>query len=155
MRGTIFKNHKPPLITASRLQGILEARLSLNHLSTSIDTLVSPPELQGHEKGDHDNQAVGDHASNDTWGVSWRILLSENGRSDDTTDATEADESSRAKSTLPLSTDVVGLVSQDGWDVGVGTDGGQEDTKVASTVVFGECQDWEAGKAEEGVEDDG
>lgn len=75
--------------------------------------------------------------------------------SDDTTDSTETDESGRAESALPLSTDVVGLVSENGWDVGVGTDGGEENTEVTGTLVLSETQDWETDKAEKCVNDDG
>lgn len=52
----------------------------------------------------------------------------------DTTDTTEADQDGRAESTLPLTTDVVGLVGKSGWDVAVGTGAGEEDTDVFSSV---------------------
>ena len=75
------------------------------------------------------------------------LRLGELTGSDDTTDSTETDESGRAESTLPLSTDVVGLVSENGWDIGVGTDGGEENTEVTGTLVLSKTQDWETGKA--------
>lgn len=75
--------------------------------------------------------------------------------SNDTTDSTETDESGRAESTLPLSTDVVGLVSENGWDVGVGTDSGEENSEVTGTLVLSKAQDWETDKAEKRVNDDG
>jgi hypothetical protein len=53
--------------------------------------------------------------------VTWGILVTEDERSSDTTDATETDKSSTAERTLPLSTNVVALVRHGLWNVGIGS----------------------------------
>lgn len=62
---------------ATLLQSVLEAWLALNHLATSINTLVGSPELVGECEGDEDDHAVGDHAGHDSWTVTWGIDLTE------------------------------------------------------------------------------
>ena len=63
---------------ATLLQSVLEAWLALDHLATSINTLVGSPELEGEREGDEDDEAVGDHAGHDSWAVTWGIDLTEN-----------------------------------------------------------------------------
>lgn len=137
------------------LQSVFEAWLTLDHLTTSIHALVGAGELECQTNGDQDDQAVGNHARHDSWAVTWSINLTEHRGSDNATNTTSTDEGSRAKGTLPLATDVVGLVGEDGWDVGVGTDGGEEDTEVTGGLVLGKAEDRKTGKTEERVDDDG
>ena len=59
------------------LQSVLEAWLTLNHLATSIHTLVGSPELEAECEGDEDDEPVGNHAGHDSWAITWRIDLAE------------------------------------------------------------------------------
>ena len=58
---------------ADSLQSVVEAWLTLNHLTTSIHALVGPVELEGQTESDQDNQTVGDHAGDDSWAIAWKI----------------------------------------------------------------------------------
>lgn len=62
---------------ATFLQSVLETWLTLNHLATSIHTLVGSPELEGECEGDENDEAVGDHAGHDSWAITWGIDLTE------------------------------------------------------------------------------
>lgn len=71
-----------------------------------------------------------------------------------TTDASKANKRGAGKSTLPLSTNVVGLVTHCCRDVCVGTGRDEENTKVAGAGVAGKPHDWQADDAQEHVEGD-
>jgi hypothetical protein len=121
-----------------RLQGVPEALKPLNNLATSLSALVSPPELEVHKQSNNNDQASSDHASSNTRNVVGLILSAEDSATNDTTNTTSPDEGSRAKSTLPLATDVVCLPCENGGDVGVSCGSREEDTGVADTDVVGE-----------------
>ena len=82
------------------------------------------------------------------------VLSTEDSATDDATDTTSTDEGSGAKSTLPLTADVVGLPCKDGGDVGVGCGGGEEDAGVADANVAGETDHGETDEGEDTVGDD-
>ena len=90
-------------------------------------------EFEIHKAGNEHNKRTSDDAGVHAGGIAWLVLRSEHSRSDDATDTTSTNEGSRCKGTLPLSTEVVGLVGQDSWDVGVAGGGGEENAKVAGS----------------------
>lgn len=137
------------------LKGIFESDLPLDDLPSSIDALVCPVELERQQQGDEDDESVRNHAGHDTRSVLWLIDLPEHRGTNDTSDTAESNKRSRAQRTLPLPTDVVGLVSHDSGDVGVRAYSREEDTKVSRAVVGAEAEDGKANEAEAGVDDDG
>ncbi len=94
-----------------RLVGVEESLKTLDWLATSLSSLVGTPELEVQCQCDDNDQSTGQHAGEDTWVVRGRVLRSENGATDDTTNASETNKSGRAKGSLPLTSDVVGLPS--------------------------------------------
>lgn len=82
------------------------------------------------------------------------ILLAEDERADNATDASEADEGSAAEGSLPLAADVVGLEGHDSGDVCVGSGGDEEDAKVADGRVRVPAHDGQADEAEDHHADD-
>jgi hypothetical protein len=114
----------------------------LNDLSSSLGAPVSSVELEGQRQDDEDRETVSDHGSLDAGPIGGEVRDSEDGAANDAANATEANEGCRAKGSLPLPTDVIGLVGQNGWDVSVATDGSEEGTEVADAIVGSEAQEW-------------
>lgn len=73
------------------LEGILETLLALDSLSTTINPLVSVPELKSHQERNHNNKTICKHRCDDTRCVCWGIFSSENSRTNDTSETTEPD----------------------------------------------------------------
>lgn len=78
------------------LQSVPEALEALDDLATSRGALVGPPELEIQKQCNNDDETGCDHASNDTGDVVGFVLCTENSATDDATNATSTDESSRA-----------------------------------------------------------
>jgi hypothetical protein len=53
-----------------------------------------------------------------------------------------------------LSSDVVRLICQHGWDIGIGADRGKKNAEISDPVVVGEAKERKANEAEDSVEDD-
>jgi hypothetical protein len=113
------------------LQSVSESLKTLDDLATRSCALVRPPELQVHEQSNDNNETSGNHASSDARHVVRSILSAENSATDDSTNTTSTNESSRAESTLPLTADVVSLPCEDAGNIGVGRSSSEEDTEVA------------------------
>lgn len=64
-----------------------------------------------------------------------QILRPEDSAARDAPDAAETYKSRRCKRPLPLATDVVGLVGEDGWDSAVGRRTDEEAAEVLGTHV--------------------
>ena len=100
---------------------------------TAVSLLVRAVRSKSNQSHDNQSQEAACKARIETWSVIGGILKSKDETSCNTANAAHTDKRRRAESTLPLSTDVVGLPSENGRDVGVAASGGKEDTKVAST----------------------
>lgn len=87
-------------------------------------------ELEVHEARNDDDQGRRDDGRIDTWSVAWLVLRAEDGGSNDAADASSADERGRGEGTFPLAAKVIGLVGEDGGDVGVAGGGGEELVRV-------------------------
>ena len=70
----------------------------------------------------------------DPWDISRRILGPKNRTSTDTSNSPASDEESASQRSLPLPTDVVGLVGQGNRDIGVCTGCNEEHAKVAGAA---------------------
>jgi len=81
-------------------------------------------------------------------------VCTEHSRADDTTNTAEADESGRAKSALPLSSNVVCLPGESAGHVGVGSSCSKEDTEIADADVLGKPEEWQADESEDTIGDD-
>jgi hypothetical protein len=127
---------------------------TLDNLATSSSSLVGAVELEVQQQRDDDNQHTGAQSSVDTGTVAWLVLFSENSRPNDASDATSTDEGSRSESTLPLSTDVVGLPGENSRDIGVAASGGKENAKVADGNGLCEAKASKADDHKAGVCDD-
>ena len=68
-----------------------------------------------------------------------RILGPEDRPPADAADPAESDKHRRAEGALPLAADVVGLVGEGGWDIGVCACGDEEDAEVACGWRRGEA----------------
>ena len=88
------------------------------------------------------------------WVTITRRILPENQAACNTADTAKTDKSSAAERTLPLSTDVVGLVSHGCRDVRVRARAGKEDTEVSDTGVLVETHQGETDEDKDHVEDD-
>ena len=135
--------HQSAIVIAT-LQGIFEARKTFNRLASSRNPLVGTVELERHDQRDNDHESTGNHGGVDAWVVGWLVLVSKDGAANDSTDATSADKSSGAESTLPLSTDVIRLVCENAGDIGVAGNHGKEDAEIADAVILGEAEEREA-----------
>lgn len=91
------------------LISISEALKSINNLSAGGNLLVGEVEVGIQTDNDEDDNELRSNASPKTRDVFRSILGTEHERADDTTDTTETNDGSRAESTLPVSTDIVGL----------------------------------------------
>jgi len=124
-------------------QGVIDTGIS--YLSTFDDQLalglllVIKPELDVEQYDGHDSQQRCCDASIKTWMVPWAILASEDEATSNTTDSAESYQSSAAESSLPLPSDVVGLVGHCLGNVAVCSCAGKEDTKVSHTHAFCEA----------------
>lgn len=136
------------------LQSVSETVKTLDNLATSSSSLVGAVELEIQQQGDDDNQHTGAQSSVDTGTVAWLVLFSENSRPNDASDAASTNEGSRGESTLPLSTDVVGLPGEYGRNIGVAASGGKENSKVADSDGFCEAKASKADDHKAGVCDD-
>jgi hypothetical protein len=121
------------------LISIPESLKPLDHFATRRCPLVRTPELILEQACDDQDQSRGNERPFDTRTVARSILVAEDGRTYNSTDTTSSNESSGCKSTLPLAADVVGLIGQDAWHVGVARSCGEEDSEVAGkmSVDFG------------------
>jgi hypothetical protein len=135
--------HRSAIVIAT-LQGILESRKAFNRLASSRSPLIGAVELERHGQRDNDHESTSNHRGVDTWVVGGLVLVSKDGAANDATDATSADKSSGAESTLPLSTDVIRLVCENAGDIGVASDHGQEDAEIADPVTLCEAKEREA-----------
>ena len=104
-------------------------------------------EFKGHGKCDEDDKCTGNHRSIDTGMVCRLVLVSENRAANNATNATSTDQSSGAEGTLPLATDVVCLVRENTGDIGVASDGGDEDAEIADAVTLREAKEGKAYKS--------
>jgi hypothetical protein len=101
-------------------------------------------ELPRHGKRDQDDKRTGNHRSVDTWMVTRLVLVSEHSAADNAPDAASTNQSCGAQSTLPLAADVVCLVREHTRNVGISSDGSEEDAEIADAVTLGEAEEWEA-----------
>jgi len=137
-----------------QLQGVSEPSQTLNDLSASISALVGPPELQVQHHGDDHDQSAGSDGCVHAWTVRWLVLRTENGATNDTTHSSHANKSRRAKSSLPLTTDVVCLPCQDARNVGVASSSSEENPKVANADGLGEAKESKTDQAHESIDQD-
>jgi hypothetical protein len=100
--------------------------------------------LERHGKRDDDDKPTCNHRGVDAWMVRRLILVPEHRTTNNTTNTTSTDQSSGAKSSLPLATDVVCLVREYTGNIGVASDGGEEDAEIANAVRLCEAEEWEA-----------
>lgn len=76
-------------------------------------------EFEVHESSNDNNQSRRNDGGVDTWSVAWLVLRAEDRRTDYSTDSSCADEGRGGEGALPLAAEVVGLVGEDGGDIGV------------------------------------
>lgn len=93
--------------------------------------------LEVHEACNDHDQCRRNDGRVDTWSVAWLILGAEDGGSNDTTDTSCTDQRGGGEGALPLATQIVGLVGEDGGDVGVAGGGGEELVGSVSVGVNG------------------
>lgn len=129
--------------------------MSLENLLSAVGLLVLEVKGRVADEDQKDiEQAAGNAGVHARLVSSLCILGAEDERAGNATNATEADKSSAAESTLPLAADVVGLEGHDGGHVGVGARSDKEDTKVADGRVRVPAHDGQANQAEKHVEED-
>ena len=83
-----------------------------------------------------------------------RVLASKDKTTSNATNATKTRQSRRAKSPLPLSTNIIRLIRHCSRDIRVRARGGEEHAKVAHAGVGVEAHDGQADDGDEGVDDD-
>jgi hypothetical protein len=128
--------------------------MSLQNLLASVCLGVVPLEVQiaADDKNDSDKTAcnTGPHA-----GLVSRqlVLLTEHQAASDTSKTTEAHKSGAAESSLPLTTDVVGLERHGSGDVAVGTGSDEENTEVSDVGALSPAHDGKSDEAKQHVEE--
>jgi hypothetical protein len=128
--------------------------MSLQNLLTPVSLCVVPLEVQitADDKDDSDETAgnAGPHARLVSGQL---VLLTEHQATSDTAETTETNESGAAESSLPLTTDVVGLERHGGGDVAIGACSDEEDTKVSDAGALGPAHDGKSDEAKQHVEE--
>lgn len=126
---------------------------SFNRQLTPSLLLVVGDELDAEQTNNDDAKACTGNAGVDTWVVVRRVLAPEHQTTRNTTDTAKADQSRTAEGTLPLPSDVVGLVRHGGRHVRVRSGAGKEDTKVSDANILVEPHQRETDEDENHVED--
>ena len=125
------------------------------NLLTPISLCILRPKGQLQESKKDQSQAATRNASIETRVITRSLILRpENQAAGDTTDTTKPDKRRAAESSLPLTTNIVGLEGHDGGDVAVGAGGDEENAKVPNLGIRVESHDGETDEAEHHVEDD-
>ena len=115
------------------LNRVPEVRISLKHNFAPISPFVLPSENDGVDNDDQHDQDVGRNAGSDTGMIVRRVLSSEDGATSDTANTAEPDKRRGCESSLPLTSDVVGLVRHDGGNPTVAAGADEEDAEEANS----------------------
>lgn len=128
--------------------------MSLQNLLTPVSLGIVSLEVQvtADDKTDSDETAgnAGPHARLVSRQL---VLLTEHQATSDTAESTESDKSGAAESSLPLTTDVVGLERHGSRDVAVGAGSDEEDTKVSNIGALGPAHNGKSDEAKQHVEE--
>ena len=107
-------SHPRPLASfASDSYGVSESRVLFKDNLASLGPLVLTPEDHGVDNHSCNDQEIACDTSPDARPVVWPITATEDCAASDAANAPEADESRRGECSLPLTSDVVGLIRHD------------------------------------------
>lgn len=128
--------------------------MSLQNLLTPVSLAILSLEVQIKQDNKNGSDKAAGNAGPHARLVSRHlILLTEHQATGNTTETTKANKSGTAESSLPLTSDVVGLEGHGSWDVAVGTGSDEEDTEVANVGALSPTHDGKSDEAEHHVEE--
>jgi hypothetical protein len=106
-------------ITPCHLESVFESNQTLNGLATSIHSLVCTMELDAKTTNNENNHGIRKKCCQHSGAIVGCVLGSKDGRANDSTNGSTTHKGSRGKGSFPLASDVVGLVGEKRWAVGI------------------------------------
>jgi len=100
--------------------GIPKVYIALKHLLSTIRFLVLSSEMYRVDHNNNSNKNVARQYTVNARVVGWLVLRAEDKGASNATDASESDHCGGAEGTLPVATDVVGLVGHACWNAALG-----------------------------------
>lgn len=116
---------------------VSKLRVSFQYLLTSVGFPVLASEVKAIDDHDDDDENVARNATVNTGAVVWTILRAEYQRTRDPANPAEADHGRGAESSLPMTTDVIGLVGHACRNATLCTRADEEGTEVSDTWLTG------------------
>lgn len=120
------------LVRKLRSNSVAEMWVILQHNLTAIGASILSFKDERVDAHSHDDEQIAGNARPDTRSVAWGVLVAEDGAAGNTTNATEPDQGGRGKCSLPLTSDVVSLISHNSRHATVTSRADEESAKVAN-----------------------
>ena len=162
--GPLLDTHASPSLRCRRISNhalilrrsnrISEIHIIPNDHLTPVRLPIAPPEMQRQHSRNQDHHTIRRDRRDDARNIFRCVLATEDKAASNAANTTQTSESSRAESSLPLSTDVVCLVGHGGRDISVDACSADEDAEVLDAGIGGEAHDWQTDEGNEGVEDE-